>query len=333
MAAGPWKRIAIFNQNRNFFGTQVLQIPFLQQLRVAFPDAKLQVFTSNSLSQLFGELHLVDEVCHIADVRQQLRVIRRLDADLIFSFRQHSDLLNFGLGLNRHRTTIGFASPVTRLCFTHTIKKDTSRYRARHYLDFLHPLGIDTHSAFAHVAVLADAGAPRKAPGERWVFFMPGAGRPFKLWGAPNFVELASRLSALAPGVRFRVVVGHDERELGRNIADRCTGALDCARTVPELLGLLLQADLVVAHDCGPSHLSHLCGAPHVALFSNEKYDASAVIAEWFLPRANAHALVGPTGASITALPVEDVFGACRDILSRSEGASAQAGGLCRESN
>ena len=84
------KHIVIFNQNRNFFGTQMLQIPFLQLLAKEYPEAEIILFTSNPLSKLFQGLNLVHEVFEFDGYGEVWARLRKLNPDLIFSFRYHS---------------------------------------------------------------------------------------------------------------------------------------------------------------------------------------------------------------------------------------------------
>ncbi|MCK5924165.1 MAG: hypothetical protein KAG66_24735, partial [Methylococcales bacterium] len=108
------KRIAIFNQNRNFYGTQILQIPFLQFLAKAYPDSERIIFTSNSLSRMFSELDLVDEVVEMKGYLNIASQLNKMRPDLLFCFRRHSDFLNLLISARRKTCTVGFSSTITR---------------------------------------------------------------------------------------------------------------------------------------------------------------------------------------------------------------------------
>ena len=295
----------------------MLQIPFLQLLAKEYPEAEIILFTSNPLSKLFQGLNLVHEVFEFDGYGEVWARLRKLNPDLIFSFRYHSALLNLMIGLQRKAIRVGFGSTVTHALFDHCIEKDPTRYRALHYLEFLEVLDVKVSEFHTTFRALSSADIEQKPADEKWVFMMPGAGRDFKLWGLENFFELVKRLHARCDRFRFRFVLGPGEDALKQEIESSGNPlfAVEFSRPIPDLIGLLNQADLVVAHDCGPSHISHLCAAPHLGLISDEFHDAGVVIEEWFHIRDNARTLVGAPGEAITGLSVDEVEAQVLEML------------------
>jgi heptosyltransferase-1 len=109
------------------------------------------------------------------------------------------------------------------------------------------------------------ADAPGLRPYRRRVVFLPGAGRPSKMWPVESFRDLARRLSSRRE--RPLLVWGPGEEARARAIAE--SGQADVApRTdLRELAYLLREALLVVGGDTGPLHLAAAVGAPVIGLY------------------------------------------------------------------
>jgi len=108
--------------------------------------------------------------------------------------------------------------------------------------------------------------------GSRYVLLVPGgaAHRPAKRWPIGRFAELARDIASR--GARPVVVGTASERELGQQIAVRCTDARDLTgkTTMLELFALARGASGAVGNDSGPMHMAAMAGAILVVLFSAE---------------------------------------------------------------
>ena len=80
---------------------------------------------------------------------------------------------------------------------------------------------------------------------------------------------------------------------------------------------------IVIANDCGPSHVAQLSGVPLVVVFGNWDGAARARIDEWFWPRPGAHCVTTRNGAPIATIPVDDVLAAMLDVRDRPDAAAA----------
>jgi len=160
------------------------------------------------------------------------------------------------------------------------------------------------------------------------VVLMPCGSEARKLWGERNFVALAQRLVDQDPATRFTLVLGGNEARyvelfaqagLGDRTSALVDGSLaDIARTV-------LAARIVVANDCGPSHVAQLSGVPLVLLFGNWDGAARARIDEWFDPRMSARCLTTSEIAPIESIEVVDVLTATECASNESRGSSVNA--------
>lgn len=106
------------------------------------------------------------------------------------------------------------------------------------------------------------------------VVIHPGATDPRRRWPAERFGELAARL--VAEGARVVVVGDASDAEAGATIvevAGRASGRPDDVvsladrLSLSDLVGVLADADLVVADDSGPRHLAESLGTPTSAIF------------------------------------------------------------------
>lgn len=197
--------------------------------------------------------------------------------------------------------------------------------------DLLHAYGIEGVTApqanGARPAGDTNAGHSPK-PHARIITFMPGGGAgEFKKWGVLRFVQLADALAQLAP-TRFNFVLGPAELQEERLLRQmrRPDFNVMANASLPQLAAVVVSSDLVVANDCGPSHLAQCAGVPFVGLFDEAK-------PEWFWQRLAAQCLVPPAGAGLQSLPVGLVVHACTHALMLPQPVLQEAwqaaGGYC----
>jgi ADP-heptose:LPS heptosyltransferase len=104
------------------------------------------------------------------------------------------------------------------------------------------------------------------------VVIHPGATDPRRRWPADRFTEIARR--AAADGMRVALVGEGADAALAESIASearRTEGeavfSLAGHLTLPELAGVLAEADVFVGNDSGPRHLAHAVGTPTASVF------------------------------------------------------------------
>ena len=141
-----------------------------------------------------------------------------------------------------------------------------------------------THEIIRHarfVSAVAGKTLPPKAPLVDWqgqgpdlaadgpyAVLNPGSNEHGRRWPFASYVEIAERL--LAKGWRVVFVGTGDERwneDLLTAVAKKA-GVIDLTgrTSLPELMGLMRDASLVVSNDTGPAHLSIAVGAPSVVV-------------------------------------------------------------------
>lgn len=142
------------------------------------------------------------------------------------------------------------------------------------YLGVLPPLGVPRHWDFEWLPerpALARA-IRHKWPvaGARWIILQPGGRWASKRWPVEYYADLLRQVAARHPEVRFAILGGSDEQDLGQTIAgtagQRCldlTGKL----SLPEMTEWIRLSELMVTNDTGPMHVAAAMGKPVVALF------------------------------------------------------------------
>jgi heptosyltransferase-2 len=120
------------------------------------------------------------------------------------------------------------------------------------------------------------------------VVLCPGARfGPAKRWPVPRFAELAGRLTREL-GVEVAVAGTKGDVWAERSIAAHAgprVRRLVGRTTLPEVMGLLGQADVVVSNDSGAMHLAAALGTPVVALFGSSN-------PEWTGPLGEGHTVL-----------------------------------------
>jgi lipopolysaccharide heptosyltransferase I len=173
-----------------------------------------------------------------------------------------------------------------------TIGLDEPREGARGFYDIAVPRrSWETHAVDWYLAVLAELKVPihwnftwipprpeaaasirNRWPvdGARWVLLQPGARWLNKRWPVASFAQLVRRLTQGKNGVRFAIMGGQEDRELGAAITQAVPGqCLDLTGqlSLPEMLEWIRLGELVVTNDTGPMHAAAALRKPVVALF------------------------------------------------------------------
>jgi heptosyltransferase-2 len=289
--SGDLNRILIVKMGD--LGDMILTTPALRALRLARPDATIDLLAPASASTVVGRTDLIDH--HLRLPRAALdAAVRRGPLGL-------PTLAAFGAALRRrrydaavllqHLTTAGgtlrYAGLLTAsgarrrfgldngrgLFLTDRVADEGfgARHEAEYWLSVVARLGADPRprrpelptSAADHARAEALlAGLPRPI-----VALHAGSGEysPARRWPADRFVAVGR---GLAERRRASLVLVGTERELNRPIAT-ATGARDLSgqTTVGQLAALLARVDLLICNDGGVLHVGVAAGAPLVAIY------------------------------------------------------------------
>ena len=305
---------AVFLQNRDFFGAMVVHVPLLDALRRA--GGPLVVYSPFERGRMFTAIGLADEVCVYAGAGGALwSDLRERKFERIVLLRPQSFGLTALISTAGAARTLGYTTALSRLVFTHTIRRDTRIYRARNYMDLI--AGEVPLAPFVD-SIHAIARRSESVRHENAFVLMPCGSEERKLWGERNFVDLALALKREFADARFVLVLGGGEARYAElfsaaGLANRTQCLID--RSLSDIAVAVLGARVVVANDCGPSHMAQLAGVPCVLVFGNWDGAARARIAEWFDPRPGARCLTTATPAPIASIAIEDVLSAVRTLV------------------
>jgi len=307
--------IAVFVENRPFFGALLVHVPLLHALRERHPGARIVVLAPFAEAKLLVEIGAADAlevyVGRFADVRARLVA---LAPELVVSLRPASRWLDLAIASVRPRASAGFASWLAPLAYSRTAPHDTRVYRPRKYL----ALAMSREAALAAPldpafrALAAREPEPlRREAGTRTLAVLPGGGAgEFKRWGVANFVALAESLAAGDPALRFAWVLGPQELNALDAVLGSRVGPLSTVLgnpPLPQLAAAALAVDGAVGNDCGPGHVLQMCGAPFVCVVSDHDGEGAIRADEWLDARSRGWAVIGAPGAPIADVPVARV--------------------------
>lgn len=142
---------------------------------------------------------------------------------------------------------------------------------------------VDVFRSVVHTGIIPGADArpplaaasslPFELPDGRRVALNPGANEIWRRWPARGFIELAGRLRDA--GFTPLLVGSPGDRELCGEIAGACPFPLPdfSGRTsVPEMVTLLRQSELLISNDTGAVHLAAAAGTPVLGLYERIPY-------------------------------------------------------------
>ncbi|MGE8655825.1 MAG: glycosyltransferase family 9 protein [Achromobacter sp.] len=308
--------IVVYVRSQPQLGDQIVAFATLYQLKAWWPERRLKVVARDDVGHIYRGLPWVDEFLR---ARSLLDYARSLTGRTQVSVNLHHSSERFGL-INLLRPPairMGFRNArISDLVWTHCHRKDESEYIGLANLRLLatyRPLDAE------HVArrCFAELARPhRHNPRGSDVVFLPGGGSgPFKRWSLAHYLRLADSLKTLlGADTRYTFVLGRQEARERAELDALRRGDIDVAycRPLSELSALMLRARLVVANDCGPSHVAQAVGVPYVGVFNQPN-------PEWFWRRRGAVEVVPrEPRAGINAIRPEQVLHACTRALSRT---------------
>lgn len=317
-------------------GDVVMSLPALRAIRERFPPARITVVVGRpggEIIEMSGYADATIEVDRVGlrDGSKPLSVLRIFR--IVKDVRQRK--FDFVIDLHSFSETnlLGFFSGAPKRLFSRrpgrsldflanftpkpaVDKNDPDQHLIDRYLEVLVPLGIKDSPRVPRLmtaveddhaidAMLRKAKAEMGAP---LVGLFPGAGHPGRCWPLEQFAQLADFLIR-NDGVRPIIFVGPEERHLVSQM--RALFPTSCVilekLSIPQLAAAQARLAVFVSNDTGPVHIAAAVGTPIVVLID--------------LPRPHAYV---PTGASqrlifsesVTAIDVEQVYAATRELLS-----------------
>ena len=254
-----------------FMGGQIVAYPLLYALHQHMPQARLRVVARDPVGLDYTALPWPVEFVQAAGWRDHYRALGR-DTDLMMALHYTSERYGLLAALARPRLRLGFANKrFTDRAWTHRWDKNFNEYLAVANVQLLRQvfdIDIEQNSRACFQA-LADNAAEPVAPAD--IVFMPGGGAgAYKRWGLNNFLHLhESLVRRFGSDLSFTVVMGPDESEEHARLRALALPnvRLMMTRPIAEIAAVCMNAKLIVANDCGPSHVAQGVCVPYVGVF------------------------------------------------------------------
>ena len=306
--------VVVFIRSMQFLGTQIVSYPLLYQIKQFWPECHLRVVAQDNVGHHYLSLPWVDEFVQADRFPAVYRAMNH-SADLLIVLHFASDKYGAAALLKRPKYRLGFKNKrITDFVWTHSHRKDFSEYMGLGNMMLLSAFKPFDPEVAARACVAAIAAQCEHDPPERAdVVLMPGGGAgDYKRWPIKEFVHLADLLKPTLPaGASFCFVLGPAESKEYAWLLSLARADFKFLMTRPlsEIAATLTQARLVVANDCGPSHLAQFAGVPYVGVFHE-------LNREWFWARNNTlDVLPGDGSTEIKQVRPKDVLTACIKVI------------------
>jgi len=281
-----------------FIGDTILTVPFLRNLRLAYPDARIDLVIAPYSSDVLRGIPYVDNliVYDPPTIHQdssglhqtlgsKIRFLKELratryDKAYILKRSLSSALIAF---LSGARERIGFDTEHRGFLLTKRIPYRKDRHEVQNFLEILRadevPVTSDhleawlseNENSFAS-EFLAQEGHPAETP---LVGIHPFSAVPERAWPVERFVGVANTLRE-RHGARILLLGGQRDvdaaADMGKQIRPRpvlAAGRTDLRQT----MALISKCSLLVCNDSGMMHLAAALDVPLVALFGPQTPD------------------------------------------------------------
>lgn len=316
-------------------------LPVLCALRDHLPGAELGWIVEGRASCLLEGHPALDRLIaaprhwlkSLRAVRQVRREVRRFAPDVTVDV-QGLTRSAVAAWLSGAKRRIGFGCEKGRE-LSPWLNNELVRSTAPHIIDanleLLRPLGIEEPEVRFD---LPETEADRQSCGETldrlgqsgpFALINVGAGWPSKLWRMERYGAVARHLGRRWGLPTLVVWAGTEERAAATAVV---TQSDSCAVMAPEtslreLAALCRQATLFVGSDTGPLHLAAAVGTPCVGLYGpmpaerNGPYGPQHIAIQKATYQGGRHGRRQAPRSLMDAISVEDVCGACDEILDR----------------
>jgi ADP-heptose:LPS heptosyltransferase len=311
------KKIVVFAPNKPFFGASLVQFPFYQHLRKNYPQAWIILFSPVPETQLFLDYNLADELVvypksTFKNFWSLIGKVNTCNADVIISCREHSEQINFIVAMARAKMKIGFRpGPFTRPFYTKTVFYDTSLYRGSNFLNLVYLLDPPHKFGYEEIKLLQKNSTIEFDTTVPNICLIPGGGEgEHKRWGIDNFLGLCVKFLAIKK-CKFVFILGFKEEEyiepIRKALPEQAVHILFKVK-IGDMVKAIENSKVVVANDCGPSHLAQMCMARYISVWGWENQQPYERIREWFLPHPHAVYVVAEEGKGIKTIAPETVL-------------------------
>jgi heptosyltransferase-2 len=286
------KRILVMRYR--FIGDTILTVPFLRNLRSAYPAAVIDVLVGPQSGQVLEGCPYIDELIEFDTTRfhrydsgtaaasnffsyaWQLRK-RQYDTAFVLKRSMSSALLSCLIGA-RHR--IGYGMPGRHFLLTKNIKWDPNKHEVESTLDVLRGAGIPVKDNYLEAWTSANEIheiqnlVPALLRGGNYYLVHAAAAHPDKLYPEESWAQVIQELFVNF-GFSPMFTGADSDRSVYERISQICQRRcpeLDCINlagklTLRQSMALYKQLKFAICVDSGPAHLSAAVGTPTLSIF------------------------------------------------------------------
>ena len=305
--------ITVYIRSMRFLGGQIVTWPLLHALHQRWPDHHIRIVARDQVAHQYSCLPWPIEFVHAKGFWGLLRGMRKNTA-MMLALHYSSERYGLFAALKRPPVRLGFQN--NRLLdriWTHAWPKNFDEYLGlanMRLLERVMPLDIEANARACFQAIAATSKSNDRPVD---VVMMPGGGAgQYKRWSLENYLAVLRMMRERFGGsLTFAFVLGPDEQaEADRLRALNLPGvSLLVSRPMPDIARLCLEARLIIANDCGPSHIGQGACVPYVGVINEPN-------PQWFWARPYARCVtpVGADQGNIHAIAPAQVMAACEEL-------------------
>ncbi|MBL0349382.1 MAG: glycosyltransferase family 9 protein [Elusimicrobia bacterium] len=262
-------------------GDVLLTIPVFENLRRAWPEARLTLLVKKAFAPALAGHPAVDELLIFEDLGfwGVLREIRRRRFDALIDLHD-TPRSRLWTALSKAGRVVRYRKRAwarRRLVWFKRPSAELAGKTVDRYLETLADLGVEVRDRVPRLPSPPDAlpaPATTVAPGP-WIVVAPGALHATKRWPSDRFAAAADRLAeefraAGGPPPTVVVVGSASDGPAAEEVLETLQGPalnLTGRTSLRELMALLSRAAVLLCNDSGAMHLGAALGVPTVAVF------------------------------------------------------------------
>ncbi|MEE4485830.1 glycosyltransferase family 9 protein [Serratia ficaria] len=270
-------RIAIFSTTA--LGDLMFNTPAIRAIRERYPAARITLVSSYKNGGLVGTCSYFNNVIYWDHkAKDMLGVIRQLRKNrpqlaVILHSKAPYDVITAIFSGCEYVFKDAYKNDLSGMeqWLTGISTRDTGHLIQRK-LNLVGQLGCDTQNREMFIPV--DFPLQQKQPGQVVVGFQMGASEPLRCWPVSRFVGLAKMLLSRSPDYRITLIGTPKEQVIEREFMAGLTPEEQSRvishigkTTLPQLLGVMKNMDVLVTGDTGPLHLAIALKTKTVSLF------------------------------------------------------------------
>ncbi len=203
----------------------------------------------------------------MGNVVKKIKAVRP-DSAVLPHKSHRSALVAFSAGIHDR---VGFSDSPARALYTRRVPYEPGLHEVVRFQKLLVPLGLSPDLIreemwFPGRERFLDA-VSRFVPANPFLLVAPGASWLVKRWGHEKFAEVARHF--IRNGLPVLLTGGRDDAPISAQVARLAPGSVDLAGmlSLPEFVGLVGRAAMVVSGDSAPVHAAGVFGTPCLAIY------------------------------------------------------------------